>query len=243
MKQALLRVLACAALTPAVVAGVLVYPLPGPASTGAEVSGYNPNFYDVGDPRHVSVGGGVANAGALPEPFANVSGFSDPGAIQNANASVYWEITFTGYTRTSNSPSVPVIISGAAFSHTTGSGSAGAGVANGIVGFPQFDVTDLQCGTTFAVCGAYQITAHLALEFTDFILISAGGSAGAAGGTYMAMNDPTIRIDPAWAAQHPGIGLVESSNVGNSATAPEPGTVLLMAMGLLTLRAGLRQRT
>jgi hypothetical protein len=110
-----------------------------------------------------------------------------------------------------------------------------------VVGFPQFDTADFQCGVgdgLRACANAYNLTLEFAGSgFENFIIISSGGSSSGVG-SYMASNDPTIEIDPTFAAAHPGIGMVESSNVGNGGSAaPEPASIAMLGAGLLSFVA------
>jgi hypothetical protein len=212
--------------------------VPPQGNSSAQVTGSNPDFYDVVDPFHVSINGGVASAQLGPEPAVLVSGASGGSDVQNASAQVTWYVEFTGYAASNNPPPIPVIILGVATAGASGSGGAGAGVENGILGFPQFDTGDLSCGTggVLPACTSYQITLELTPGFDNFIIISAAGSGGTTGGTYNAVNDPTIEIDPTYAAAHPGVQLIESPNVGNgTASTPEPASLFLIGAGLLII--------
>lgn len=55
--------------------------------------------------------------------------------------------------------------------------------------------------------------------------------------------DPYIQIDPTWAASNPGYSLVFDPGVGNALPVPEPSTLALSVLGLLSMMGlGLRRR-
>jgi hypothetical protein len=107
---------------------------------------------------------------------------------------------------------------------------------------PNIDVQSSSNITTSVVNDVASATAFLNMApfdiFSDVVyeveLTASGqsnyGNGTSGDGTVMAMADPTIILDPTWAAENPGYGLLFSSNISSS---PEPSSWTLLSAGLL----------
>ena len=212
---------------------------------------YSGNVY--GTDLHFD-GGSVPSGtlGIQPSPFATVIGSSPLGWGLTPNlpfgvsisdsVTVYMEIPGV-----SISTLVPVDVVGLA------SGSvSGSGIVQDSVSYTQFEgsvmigtagLYECNVGPSYDFCGAYDGTAYLHGDTLYGFTVSVSGSTDSRGtaGTFQAANDPTFEIDPTFLADNPGVQLEESPGVGNTET-PEPGTLTLLASGLLGLAGAVRRK-
>jgi hypothetical protein len=81
-------------------------------------------------------------------------------------------------------------------------------------------------------------------EAADFGLNLIGQSGGnfAGPGSWSATLDPMVEIDPAFLADNPGYSLEIDANPPGTSAAPEPGSLLLLGTGMISLAGVVRRR-
>jgi hypothetical protein len=138
--------------------------------------------------------------------------------------------------------SVPVIYS------ATGTASATGGYAT--VAFAGYNTSSLiACAPS---CGSEPSSFSGTLDGTvlsnevgdDFALNLYGQSGGnfSGPGSWSATVDPTVEIDPTFLADNPGYSLIIDGNPAGASPAPEPGNLLLLGTGMITLAGMVRRR-
>jgi hypothetical protein len=193
------------------------------------------------------------SVGILPSPFATSNGSTPlgygpvpgPGVLSVSDSVT----VYVGISGVSASTLVPVDVVGLASGSVSGSGLAQDSVSytqyQGGVPIVTGGLYECNVGPSYDFCGDYDRTAYLHGDTLYGFTVSASGTAGVGSGvgTFQATNDPTFEIDPTFLADNPGLNLQleESPGVGNTET-PEPGTLTLLASGLLGLAGTLRRK-
>jgi hypothetical protein len=155
-----------------------------------------------------------------------------------SGASITYEFIVTG----PEDLLVPLNIKGYVSAHTAGPDSyATAWITYGSSGITA-------CSSTYQSCGATPDTAMLNDNYftstgaLNYVHLVASGSV-LLDGSFSALADPIITIDPTWLAANPGFSLAFSSDVINGGSGvPEPATWVLMLGGFALAGSALRRR-
>jgi hypothetical protein len=138
--------------------------------------------------------------------------------------------------------SVPVIYS------ATGTTSATDGYAT--VGFAGYSTSSLiacspSCaGEPSSFSGSIDGTVYSNTVGDTFDLNLYGQSGGnfSGPGSWSATVDPMVEIDPTFLADNPGYSLIIDANPPGTSSAPEPGSLLLLGTGMISLAGVVRRR-
>lgn len=140
--------------------------------------------------------------------------------------------------------SVPVIYS------ASGTTSATGGYAT--VGFAGYNTSSLiACSPSISCAPGDKSSFSGFLDGTvysnvsvDFGLNLYGQSGGnfSGPGSWSAMVDPTVQIDPTFLANNPGYSLIIDPNPTTTSSVPEPGNLLLLSTGMIGLAGVVRRR-
>jgi hypothetical protein len=172
-----------------------------------------------------SEGGASACAGYGPDSTVSANTGT---AVLHPSATAYYGFEINGPT----DQEVPLIISGTASASVTGNGEGSGGMDLWVYTFSNTIQSVFSYDTSSGPApGAFSYTVDWSTDYSSQLIISVGCSAGS-DGTCSSVIDPTIEISPAFLASNPGYSLSEDATQFPS-TAPEPGSLQLLAIGVI----------
>lgn len=215
------------------------------ASSGGFSYGTLSYYFQVAGPTNTSAVINVAGMLQSAETFSGPAVAYFYGSLPKYDTFVLLSIgTAPYYTGT------PLLFAGIGSGGLRGTNGADTGPQIGYTGTP-VTTTSINANQTFASQSttlniASTLTVSTNTTYLVQLMANLGGNYNTPGqlvSTSSGMADPTITLDPTFAAANSGYSVLVSAGVGNAAPVPESSTLAMLAAGLLVVgRLGARQK-
>ena len=182
----------------------------------------------------ISVTGASACAAYGPDSTVSANGDF---TVLAASATAYYGFEILGPVN----PNVPLLIQGATSVSAYGGAAIGGAMELWVTNSSNTILSLFSYSTAGGAPGGFVKTVDWGSDVVSQLIISVGCTPGL-GGQCSSEIDPTIEIDPSFLASNPGYSLIEDGSEFPPSTAPEPGTLQLLAIGAAALCLVLRLR-